>query len=67
LRWTPRNLPSALTNSLKQRARALRVERPWRDDVSADHRTVWVDHDGIGGRMAEAVKTEQRRRLNPGS
>jgi hypothetical protein len=36
-----------------------RIARP--EALSDDHA------DGIGGRMAEAVKTEQRRRLNPGS
>lgn len=59
---TPRNIPANLTNSLKQRARRLHLDRlPW-DETEKDGRTVWVDRDGIAGRMLEAVQQEQRRR-----
>ncbi len=37
---TPRNISSALTNSLKQRAKALDLAYPWGDGISADDRTV---------------------------
>lgn len=43
---TPRNIPSNLTNSLKQRAKSLGLERPWQEEVSPDNRTVWVDREG---------------------
>jgi hypothetical protein len=62
---TPRNIPANLTNSLKQRARAMGLERPWRETVSADDRTVWVDRDGIAELMIEAVRAEQQRRFGP--
>jgi len=60
---TPRNIPSNLTNSLKQRAKAMRLQRPWDETVSADNRTVWVDRDGIAARMVKAIQAEQHRRF----
>jgi hypothetical protein len=59
---TPRNLPSAMTNSLKQRAAALGIDRPWLEGVSNDDRTVWIDRDGIASRMFEALQSENHRR-----
>jgi hypothetical protein len=61
---TPRNISSALTNSLKQRASALGLDRPWREGVSTDNRTVWVDRDGIAARMCAAIRAEQQRRFD---
>ncbi|HKG03662.1 MAG TPA: hypothetical protein VKB03_10795 [Conexibacter sp.] len=62
---TPKNIPANLTNSLKQRARRLRLDRlPW-DEGEHDGRTVWVDRDGIAARMVAAVQEEQRRRQSP--
>lgn len=58
---TPRNIPANLTNSLKQRAEALKVRVPW-DETSADGRTVWLDRDGIAASMHIAVLSEQTRR-----
>lgn len=62
---TPRNIPANLTNSLKQRARTLGLERPWVETVSPDDRTVWVDRDRIAQRMVDAIRNEQQRRLGP--
>jgi hypothetical protein len=62
---TPRNIPANLTNSLKQRARTLGLERPWRETVSPEGRTVWVDRDGIAERLVKAIDAEQQRRFGP--
>lgn len=59
---TPRNIAAALTNSLKQRSKALGVERPWRELESQDGRTVWADRDGIAARMVPAIQAEISRR-----
>lgn len=60
---TPRNLSSALTNSLKQRAKALGLGYPWDDGVSTDDRTVWIDRGGIAARMVAAIQSEHHRRF----
>ena len=59
---SPRNIPANLTNSLKQRARKMRLDVPWDETVSEDNRTVWLDRDGIAARMSDAIQAEQRRR-----
>ena len=61
---TPRNISSALTNSLKQRAKTLGLTYPWTDGVSDDDRTVWIDRDGIAARMVTAIQAEQSRRFS---
>jgi len=60
---TPRNIPSNLTNSLKQRARKMGLQVPWTELVSEDSRTVWADRDGIAGRMVDALRAETQRRF----
>lgn len=62
---TPRNISSALTNSLKQRARALGLDNPWADGVSSNDRTVWINRDGLAARMVVAIQVEQQRRFSP--
>jgi hypothetical protein len=62
---TPRNIPANLTNSLKQRAKAMRLPLPWDQTVSATGRTVWLDRDGIAERMSKAIRDEQHRRFGP--
>lgn len=62
---TPKNIPANLTNSLKQRAVAMSLPRPWDETKDDDQRTVWVDHDGIAERMTNAVQNEMTRRLGP--
>jgi hypothetical protein len=64
---TARQIPANLTNSLKQRARRLGLDRPWVEGVTPDDRTVWRDRDGIARRMVEALMDEEMRRLgHPG-
>lgn len=62
---TPRNIPANLTNSLKQRARSMGLSRPWDETTSDENRTVWVDRDGIAGRMVDAIHVEKQRRYGP--
>jgi hypothetical protein len=62
---TPRNIPANLTNSLKQRAAAMGLTRPWDETKDEDNRTVWIDRDGIASRMNQAVMNEQHRRSGP--
>ncbi len=62
---TPRNIPANLTNSLKQRARALGLARPWDEAIGSDDRTLWLDRDGIAARMSAAVRDERQRRFGP--
>lgn len=60
---TPRYIPANMTNSLKQRAVAMDLPRPWKDGNTPDgSRTVWHDRDGIAERMVAAIRNEQQRR-----
>ncbi|HEX7290027.1 MAG TPA: hypothetical protein VF250_02765 [Conexibacter sp.] len=59
---SPRYLAANLTNSLKQRADALALPRPWREGVDADDRTRWSDRDGIAARMVAAIAVERQWR-----
>ena len=58
---SPRSLSGALTSSLKKRARALTLERPWDQPRNPD-RTIWADRNDIARRMVEAVKAERAKR-----
>jgi hypothetical protein len=60
---SPRSIAAALTNSLKQRSKALGLERPWRELESSDGRTVWADRDGIASRMVPAIQAELAQRV----
>jgi len=62
---TPRNIPSNLTNSLKQRAKKMGLNVPWADRTGDDGRTAWADRDGIAGRMLVALRDENQRRFGP--
>jgi hypothetical protein len=60
---TARQIPANLTNSLKQRARRLGLDRPWAEGATPDGRTVWRNRDGLATRMVEALMDEETRRL----
>jgi hypothetical protein len=60
---SPRQIAALLTNSLKRRARALGLPRPWEDGTTREDRTLWTDRDGIATRMVLAIPDEQVRRL----
>ncbi len=58
-----RSVPANLTNSLKKRARRMRIPVPWSETTTPDGlRTVWRDRDGIAVRMVEAIEDERRHR-----
>jgi hypothetical protein len=59
---SPRYIAANLTNSLKQRAEALELARPWREGADADDRTRWSDRDGIAARMVAAIAVERQWR-----
>jgi hypothetical protein len=59
---SPRYIAANLTNSLKQRADALGLDRPLDESEDSANRTIWVDRDGIASRMVIAIDAEQRRR-----
>ena len=58
----PTSIPANLTNPLKKRAARLGLEVPWEETADREDRTVWVDRDGIAGRMFEAIHEEVERR-----
>jgi hypothetical protein len=58
----PTILPFVLTTPLKRRAKSLGLPRPWTEDASPDHRTIWRDCDGIANRMVAAIENEKDRR-----
>ena len=60
---SPRQVPALLTNSLKRRAKALGLPRPWTEDTTGANRTLWSDRDGIASRMVSAISDEGLRRL----
>jgi hypothetical protein len=58
-----RSLPANLTNSLKKRARKMRIPVPWTETATPDGlRTIWKDRDGIAARMVKAIDDERRQR-----
>jgi hypothetical protein len=59
---SPRQIAALLTNSLKRRAKALGLPRPWEEGVTRGDRTLWIDRDGIADRMVPAIFDEQHRR-----
>ena len=60
---TPRNISSALTTPVKRHAKRLGLGLPWDESVNPEGRTLWLDRDGIAGRMLTAINAEQRRRF----
>jgi hypothetical protein len=58
-----RSLPANLTNSLKKRARKMRIPVPWTETSTPDGlRTIWRNRDGIAPRMVKAIESERRSR-----
>ena len=58
-----RSVPADLTNSLKKRARKMRISVPWTETATPDGlRTIWRDRDSIASRMVKAIKDERRSR-----
>jgi hypothetical protein len=59
---SPRQLPSLLTNSLKRRAKTLGLPVPWTETKSPEGRIVWLDRDGIAGRLLGVLNDEEEMR-----
>jgi hypothetical protein len=61
---TPRMIASLLGNSLKKRAKALRLPFPWAAHKTLEDRTLWLDREGIAACMAEALVRQERERFD---
>jgi hypothetical protein len=62
---SPRQIPSLLTNSLKRRAKALGLPKPWEERATRENRTLWVDRDGIAHRMLGVLWIDEGDRRIP--